>query len=334
MADLLEINDLTVEFSVHGGHRLVLDQVSLDLAPGEALGLVGESGSGKSTMARAVVRGLPGGAQVRGNLRFKGADISAMGPKELRAFRAQSVATIGQNPRASMNPVRRIGDFATEALRTNFKVPPAEALRRAAVVLGDIGINAPERVLRQYPHQLSGGMLQRVVIAAALLIEPDLIIADEPTTALDVTTQSEVMAILQSMRAERGMAMLFITHDLDLAAAVCDRTAVLYAGQIIEEQASSQLQSTPQHPYTSGLVSARPRVDVDIERLVTIPGRPLAAYERGAGCTFAPRCEYATDKCRESMPPGLVTTAGRVACWHAEELGTLLHNHEGESIGS
>ncbi len=201
----------------------MLREVSLQIRPGEAVGLVGESGSGKSMTARAIDRLLPRGADARGQIRFEGADVAALSGGQLRAYRNR-VAMIFQDPRAHVNPVRRIGDFMTEALRTNLGVGVAEARLQAADMLGQVGIEDGKRCLRQYPHELSGGMLQRVMIAAALLTKPALLLADEPTTALDVTTQAEVMAILDELRRDRGLAMLFITHDLELAAAICDRT--------------------------------------------------------------------------------------------------------------
>src|SRR5580692_690878 len=227
---LLEMAGLTVLLEVNGARRAVLRNVSLALRPGEAVGLVGESGAGKSMTARALGRLLPPGAEMRGSVRFGGAEIGRLAGADLRRYRSQ-VAMIFQDPRAHVNPVRRIGDFMTEALRTNHAVPTGEARRRAVGMLTQVGIEDGARRLQQYPHQMSGGMLQRVMIAAALLTGPRLLLADEPTTALDVTTQAGVMAILDGLRRQSGLAMLFITHDLELAAAICDQTVVMYAGQ-------------------------------------------------------------------------------------------------------
>jgi oligopeptide/dipeptide ABC transporter ATP-binding protein len=210
---------------------------------------------------------------------------------------------IFQDPRAHVNPVRRIGDFMTEALRTNLGIRPAEAERRAAEMLDQVGIADAGRRLRQYPHELSGGMLQRVMIAAALLTGPRLLLADEPTTALDVTTQAEVMAILDELRHDFGLAMIFITHDLELAAAICDRTAVMYAGQIVEVRASALLHDDPLHPYTAALAAARPDIGRTARRLRAIPGRPVSAFDAPAAeCAFAPRCAHATAACRAAGP--------------------------------
>jgi oligopeptide/dipeptide ABC transporter ATP-binding protein len=296
-APLLEVEGLTVKLGVEGAQRAVLRDVSISIRPGEALGLVGESGSGKSMTARAIDRLLPRGAEVSGQLSYEGADIMSLTGAALRGYRNQ-VAMIFQDPRAHVNPVRRIGDFMTEALRTNLGVPTAEAHRKAADMLSQVGIADGERRLRQYPHELSGGMLQRVMIAAALLTEPKLLLADEPTTALDVTTQAEVMAILDDLRREFGLAMLFITHDLELAAAICDRTAVMYAGQIVEVRESELLHDDPLHPYTAALAAARPDIAQTAHRLAAIPGRPLSAFEAPDGeCAFAPRCPHVRD-CR------------------------------------
>ena len=227
-----------------------------------------------------------------GSIRFGSTDVGGLAGADLRRYRSQ-VAMIFQDPRAHVNPVRRIGDFMTEALRINHGVSRAEARRRAVDVLTQVGIEDGTRRLQQYPHQMSGGMLQRVMIAAALLTGPRLLLADEPTTALDVTTQAEVMAILDGLRRQSGLAMLFITHDLELAAAICDRTAVMYAGQIVEVRASSLLHSDPLHPYTAALATARPDITQATHRLRAIPGRPLSAFEAPAGeCAFAPRCPH------------------------------------------
>jgi oligopeptide/dipeptide ABC transporter ATP-binding protein len=316
---LLEIDGLTVGLPVEGSLAPVLRNVSLAVGEGEAVGLVGESGSGKSMTARAIARLLPDGARVEGSVRFRERDVAQLRGGDLRRFR-EEVAMVFQDPRAHVNPVRRIGDFMTEALRTNRGVSGGEARRRAIELLAQVGIDDGERRLRQYPHELSGGLLQRVMIAAALLTHPALLLADEPTTALDVTIQAEVMAILNDLRSELGLSLLFITHDLDLAAAVCDRTIVMYAGQVVETRASIRLHDDPLHPYTAALAAARPSITSTATRLIAIPGRPLSAFEAPAGCSFAPRCPHAQDRCRQEAPEITELAGGRVRCLRAAEL--------------
>ena len=317
---LLEVDGLTVRLPIEGASRPVLRDVSFSLRPGEAFGLVGESGSGKSMTARAIDRLLPARAEVSGAIRFDGRDIGTLSGADLRRYRSQ-VAMIFQDPRAHTNPVRRIGDFMTEALRTNLAVPAAQARAKAVDMLAQVGIEDGARRLRQYPHQLSGGMLQRVMIAAALLTGPRLMLADEPTTALDVTTQAEVMAILDDLRREFGLTMLFITHDLELAAAICDRTAVMYAGQIVEIRSSMLLHDDPLHPYTAALAGARPDIAQTARRLRAIPGRPLSAFEAlPAECAFAPRCPHARDVCRAAVPGPLEIGGGMSRCARAHDL--------------
>jgi oligopeptide/dipeptide ABC transporter ATP-binding protein len=317
---LLEVEDLVVDLPVEGAMRRVLHEVSLSIGPGEAVGLVGESGSGKSMTARAIDRLLPPGAAVGGSIRFDRKSVMALTGAALRRFRGE-VAMIFQDPRAHINPVRRIGDFMTEALRSVQNVPDAEAERRAVGLLESVGIQDGRRRLRQYPHELSGGLLQRVMIATALLTQPRLLLADEPTTAVDVTTQAEVMAILDDLRREFRLAMLFITHNLELAAAVCDRTAVMYAGQIVEVRASSRLHDDPLHPYTAALAAARPDIAVTANRLVAIPGRPLSAFEAPPdACAFAARCPHVRDQCLERRPALIELDGGFTRCVRAEEL--------------
>lgn len=325
MTPLLDVRDLSVQLPVEGELRPVIHDVSLEIQPGEAVGLVGESGSGKSMTARAIARLLPPGAQVGGTILFDGESVTDARSADIRRFRTGGFAMIFQDPRVHINPVRTIGDFLTEALRTVFGVRDAEAERRAVETLAEVGIEDGERRLRQYPHELSGGLLQRVMIAAVLLAGPRLILADEPTTSLDVTTQAEVMAILDELRRERGLAMLFITHDLELAAGVCDRTCVMYAGSLVEQQSSRRLNEEPLHPYTAALLAARPTVDGTRARLAAIAGRPLSAFEAPYGCAFADRCRYVEQACIDEPPPVLALGGALVRCRRARELrGRLL----------
>ena len=321
---LLEISGLTVRLApgAAGGRaaKPVLDGIDLSLAPGEALGLVGESGSGKSMTVRAVTRLLPPGAELDGAIRFEGRDVAAMTPAELRGYRDSGVGMVFQDPRAHINPTRRIGAFLTEALIRNRGISRRTALGRAAAVLAEVGIDDPVRRLRQYPHELSGGMLQRVMIASVLLADPRLILADEPTTALDVTIQAEVVGILDRLRRVRGLGMVFITHDLDLALAVCGRVAVMYAGRIVEIREAEALHQRAAHPYTLGLLGSRPSIDARAERLNAVPGRPLSAFEAGPGCAFADRCAHARTVCQATRPELEPFRGGLVRCHRVAEI--------------
>ena len=319
MSAMLQVEDLSVKLQVEGETREVLTSLSLEIAAGEAMGLVGESGSGKSMTARAIARLLPEGALVSGRISFDGRDVLALTGSELRAHRAE-VAVIFQDPRVHINPVRRIDDFMGESLRVLKNFSASDARKKSALALEEVGIDNPGKRLRQYPHELSGGMLQRVMIATALLTEPRLVLADESTTALDVTTQAEVMAILDELRRDRGLSMLFITHDLELAGAVCDRTCVMYAGQMVETRAANVLHDDPLHPYSAALVDARPSIDSTAPRLASIPGRPLSAFEAPSGCRFAPRCRFAQDSCTATEPDWLAVDGGSVRCFRAIEL--------------
>jgi len=321
MTALLSVEGLTVRLPVDGEMRTVLTDIDLELGEGQALALVGESGSGKSMTVRAIDRLLPPNAEVEGAIRLNGTDVRSLKAAALKRYRAEDVAMIFQDPRMAINPVRRIGDFLTEGMRLNRGMSAKAARSRAVQLLEQVGVADGERRLRQYPHELSGGLLQRVMIAAVVAAEPKLILADEPTTALDVTTQAEVVRILGELRREHGMAMLFITHDLELASGVCDRTAVMYAGQIVERQRSRQLHQEPLHPYTAGLLLSRPDVNRRAPRLVALPGSPTTAYDAPAGCSFAPRCAHAADGCES--PQELVEVGdgrGSSRCHRTPEL--------------
>jgi oligopeptide/dipeptide ABC transporter ATP-binding protein len=302
VAPLVELDQLVVRLRVEGDHLAVLRGVDLSIGVGEAVGLVGESGSGKSMTARAIDRLLPSGAIVEGTVRFDGHDVWSLSGDALRRFRTD-VAMVFQDPRTHINPVRRVGDFMTEAVLAHGLMGKREAASHAIELLDAVRIDRGAERMRQYPHELSGGMLQRVMIASALMARPRLLLADEPTTALDVTTQAEVMAIIDDLRHDFGLAMLFITHDLELATAVCDRTAVMYAGQVMEIGPSEVVEGQPQHPYTVALLGARPSITIARARLDAIPGQPLSPYAAPeAACSFAPRCAHALDACRTAMP--------------------------------
>ncbi|MFI7011873.1 ABC transporter ATP-binding protein [Streptomyces sp. NPDC050145] len=316
---VLEITDLTVALGAgSGAARPILDGVSLHVLPGETVGLVGESGSGKSVACRSVLGLLPGGARADGQVRVRGRDVLGMGPAELTALRTRQVTMVFQDPRASVNPLRRVGDFLTEGLRAS-GTPAAEATARAEELLAAVGIRDPRGALRRHPHQFSGGMLQRVVIAAALAAEPALLLADEPTTALDVTTQAEIISILTRLRAERGTGLLFVTHDLELASAVCDRVYVMYAGRIVETRGTDELFDRPRHPYTAGLLGCAPRLEPDAPPPRPIPGRPVSLAEAPPGCAFAERCRHVLPRCTEETPVLARHGDGLAACHRADE---------------
>ncbi|MGW6058214.1 ABC transporter ATP-binding protein [Streptomyces sp. NPDC055189] len=301
---LLEIEDLTLR--VPGAARPLLDSVSLTVRPGEVVGLVGESGSGKSTTAKAALGLLPAEAACSGSVRVNGTEILTLTGEALRTHRARTVAMVHQDPRAALNPVRRIGDFLTERGATR---------ERAVELLDAVGLSDPEHRVRQRPHELSGGMLQRVIIAGALAAEPSLLLADEATSALDVTTQAEILALLRQLRSTRDLGLLFITHDLHLAAAYCDRVYVMYAGRVVEERTAKALFDTPAHPYTRGLLSCSPTLGDTTLPLHPIPGRPPSLSDTFTGCPFVSRCGDAETGCETWVPEQLkLPDGGTAAC--------------------
>ncbi|MFB8267608.1 ABC transporter ATP-binding protein [Streptomyces sp. NPDC055955] len=316
---LLTIENLRLHLPVDGRLRTVLHGVELEVRSGEAVGLVGESGSGKSLTARAAMRLLPHKARVDGDIRIGGHHVPGLDDTGLRRLRAHDVAMVFQDPRAHINPVHTIGDFLTEGLRRTRGVKRGDAEHTVAATLREVGIEDAERRMRQRPWQLSGGLLQRVMIAAALVAGPRLILADEPTTALDVTTQEEVMAILGEQRRARDLGLLFITHDLELAAATCDRIAVMYAGRIVEHLPAARLRDAAAHPYTQALLAARPSLGERRTRLAAIPGRPLSGFEAGEGCPFAARCPRVEERCRGERPALRAVGGSMAACHFAKE---------------
>jgi len=316
---LLSVSDLRL--TVPGAGRPILDGVSLAVRDGEAVALVGESGSGKSVTARAALGLFPARAEVSGSVVVGGTEMIGAAADDVRRVRTSTASMIFQDPRAGVNPVRRIGDFLTEPLRRIRGESKAAATARALELLGAVGLPDPPRHLRQFPHELSGGMLQRVMIAYALTADPRLLLCDEPTTALDVTTQAEIMAILGGLRRERGLGMLLITHDLDLAAAVCERVYVMYAGRIMEAAPSEVLAARPRHPYTQGLLGSAPPLTGPLTRLAPIAGPPLGLAEPVAGCAFAARCGHAMEGLCDTSTPELEAHGdSTVACLRAGEV--------------
>ncbi|KQV21665.1 MULTISPECIES: ABC transporter ATP-binding protein [unclassified Kitasatospora] len=300
--------------------RPVLAGVDLTVEARETVALVGESGSGKSLTSRSALGLLPTGAGTEGTVRVNGDDVLTMTGDQLRALRTGTAAMIFQDPRAAINPLRRLGDFLTEGL--NGRLAAGAATERAAEMLDAVGL--PASVLGRYPGQLSGGMLQRVMIAGALMGDPALILADEPTTALDVSSQAEVVALLDDLQERFGTALLFVTHDLGLAAAISDRVYVMYAGRIVETGPAEALFNRPRHPYTAALLASTPRPDAPGGRLAAIEGRPPSLREALTGCPFAPRCPLATFLCTQQEPALLAVeaeSARRAACHHSDRTG-------------
>jgi peptide/nickel transport system ATP-binding protein len=323
---LLRVRDLRTYFVTDrgGGTARAVDGVSLDLYPGETLGVVGESGCGKTVMSLSILRLVPeppGHIRPGSLIEFEGHNLLTLPPRDLRAVRGNRIAMIFQEPMTSLNPVLTIGDQVAEAAIVHQHLTRAAARQRAIELLRQVGIPEPEERVDHYPHQLSGGMRQRVMIAMALICRPQILIADEPTTALDVTIQAQILELLARLRQELGMAVLLITHDLGVVAGTADRVVVMYAGQVVETAPTPELFARPRHPYTEGLMESIPRLDRPRARLHSIPGSVPAATAWPQGCRFHPRCPYAWDKCRTEEPPLLETgTDGHTArCWLVTE---------------
>jgi oligopeptide transport system ATP-binding protein len=316
---LLSVEDLRVEFWTARGTLHAVNGVSFDIAPGETLGIVGESGSGKSVTSLAILGILArAGRVVGGRAVFEGRDLLKMRDAELRKIRGKEIAMIFQDPMTSLNPVLTIGRQIREALETHFKIDKDEANRRAADLLDQVGIPSPDIRLKDYPHQFSGGMRQRAMIAMALAGEPKLLIADEPTTALDVTIQAQILDLLKRLVAERDTALILITHDLGVVAGMCERVNVMYAGMFMESGPAELLFGRPRHPYTLGLLQSVPRLDAGRrQRLQPIEGAPRDMLTPPRACPFAPRCRYEVEQSRQAVPPLEEVEPGhRVACFN------------------
>lgn len=327
-APLLSVSDLRTYFFTARGVVKAVDGVSFELNEGETLGLLGESGSGKSVTALSLLRLVPhpAGRTVGGQVVFRGQDLLRLPESQIRAVRGKSISMILQDPLTSLNPVITIGDQVAEPLRVHGLASRATIRDRVIELLGRVRIPDAASRLESYPHQLSGGMRQRVVGAAAIASEPRLLIADEPTTSLDVTIQAQFLRLLKDIQRQSRLAILFITHDLNVAARMCDRVAVMYCGRIVEEAPARALFESPAHPYTRGLIASLPRLDRRVARLSSIPGQPPAMHDLPRGCAFAPRCPDAKDVCRVESPPEVAIPDGRrVACW--------LHAYDGRTDG-
>lgn len=322
---LLDVTDLTTQLTTASGIVTAVDGVSLRVAPGQALALVGESGSGKSMTCHSLLGVLPrNGRVVAGSVRFKGQDLVNLSPREWRSIRGKHIGMVLQDAMTSLNPLMTIGDQLAEVFRYHHNVRNKAQLRRLSIeALEAVQIPAAEQRLASYPFQFSGGMRQRVSIAINLACSPELLLCDEPTTALDVTVQLQILRLLRNLQRERNMAVIFVTHDLRLAAQFCDQVAVMYAGRVVESGAIQNVFKHPAHPYTQGLLQAAPRLDSRIERLATIPGTPPTSRTMPKGCRFAPRCPQADAQCHSTYPDWFDWQQGSsrsAACWHVPQL--------------
>lgn len=316
---LLKVKDLRVSFFTPAGEVKAVGGISYELNDGEVMGIVGESGSGKSVEAYSIIGLLQSpGKVVGGSILFEGENVLEFSEQRMRSFRGNEVSMIFQNPMTCLNPVYTIGNQLIEALRChNEEVTHKEAYDRAREMLELVGIHDSARRMKQYPHELSGGMRQRVMIAMGLICSPKLLIADEPTTALDVTIQAQILELMKDIRQKTGMAIIFITHNLGVVADICDKISVMYAGKIVEQGSVDEIFYNPSHPYTKGLLRSMPRVDAEqYERLIPIEGTPVDMLNPPEGCPFGPRCEHCMKVCLKHNPPNISVSDGHTAaCW-------------------
>jgi peptide/nickel transport system ATP-binding protein/oligopeptide transport system ATP-binding protein len=320
---LLELRGLTTAFQTARGEISAIEDISFELNAGEILGIVGESGSGKSVTALTIMGLLPQPPAriAAGSVRFAGEELTTASPNRMEKIRGAGIAMVFQEPMTSLNPVFTIGEQIMETVRAHERMSASAQRARAIEMLDRVGIPSATKRLNDYPHQLSGGQRQRVMIAMSLACRPKLLIADEPTTALDVTIQAQVLDLLMDLRDELGMAILIITHNMGVIAEVADRVLVMYAGRIVEQSPAADLFDAPQHPYTKGLLACVPTLQQDRHRLIAIPGSLPEPARRPPGCRFAPRCTYCIEACRTAIPPLVMQREDRaVACIRADEL--------------
>jgi dipeptide transport system ATP-binding protein len=330
---LLEIENLSVEFPSHHGTMHAVDGISLSLEAGDVLGIVGESGSGKSVTMMALMGLVAYPGRIRADkLQFDGHDLLKLSEKERRRLTGKDLSMIFQDPTTSLNPCFTVGFQLAETLKLHMGLNKAAAHKRSIELLEQVGIPAPESRLGVYPHQLSGGMSQRVMIAMAIACNPKMLIADEPTTALDVTIQAQILDLLRSLQKERGMALVLITHNMGVVNEMAQRVAVMYAGQIMEQRQAHALFTAPQHPYTEALMAAMPERSNGQSRLATIPGMVPGLHDRPAGCLFAPRCAYANDTLCQTRPPLRPWLDGAVRCHYP--LGAVAHNSADQEVSA
>ena len=322
---LLQVKNLVVEFPNRRGTLRAIDGISFDIAPGEILGVVGESGAGKSLTGASIIGLLePPGRIASGEVLLEGKRIDNLGNDELRHIRGRKIGAIFQDPLTSLNPLYSVGKQLTETIQAHLPVSNAEARKRAVDLLKDTGIPAAEQRIDHYPHQFSGGMRQRVVIALALAAEPKLIVADEPTTALDVSIQAQIISLLKNVCKNRGAAVMLITHDMGVIAETCDRVAVMYAGRIVEIGPVHEVINRPSHPYTAGLMASIPDITQDREYLNQIDGAMPRLNAIPTGCAFNPRCPKVFDRCKTERPELMNAGATRAACWLVNGAGAAV----------
>ena len=328
MAKLLEVKGLQTQFATEAGTVKAVDNISYDVNAGETVAIVGESGSGKSVGALSILRLIPDppGRIIGGEILFEGQDLLTLSDEEIRHIRGRKISMVFQEPMTSLNPVLSIGMQLTETMILHLGINKEDADKRAVQLLGKVGISEPERRLRQYPHHLSGGMRQRVMIALALSCDPKLIIADEPTTALDVTIQAQILELMKNLTRELGVALIVITHNLGVVARYADRVNVMYAGKIVEMGTAEQIYHQPRHPYTIGLLNSVPRMDLPRgHKLIPIEGSPPDLTRLDDGCSYRPRCRWKIDRCEREYPPlGDVGDGQSSACWRKDELENAL----------
>ena len=317
-APVLKVENLRTYFRTRWGEVKAVDGVSFELRKGETLGIVGESGSGKSVTMLSMMRliPIPPGRIVEGTITLDGEDLLQLSESEMSKVRGSKIALIIQDPMTSLNPVFTIGNQVTEAIRIHQDIPKRSVMEKALEVLRKVNIPAAESRIRDYPHQLSGGMRQRVVGAIGISCQPLVLIADEPTTSLDVTIQAQYLKLLRDLQQESGMSLIFITHDFGIVAKMCDRVAVMYAGKIVEVGSVRDIFNKPSHPYTEALLASVPKMEEDVDRLYAIEGQPPLLHDLPVGCSFADRCPYVMDRCREEYPPDFPVDEGHYsACW-------------------
>ena len=318
---VLKVDGLKTYFETRWGTVKAVDGVSFNLHRGETLGIVGESGSGKSVTMLSLMRLIPEppGRIVDGQILLEGQDLVQLSDKEMSEIRGSQIALIIQDPMTSLNPVFSIGNQVGEAIKIHQDIPKRTVVQQVLDVLRKVNIPAAETRVRDYPHQMSGGMRQRVVGAIGISCEPIVLIADEPTTSLDVTIQAQYLKLLKELQEASNIGLIFITHDFGIVAKMCDRVAVMYAGRIVEMGDVRDIFNNPSHPYTEALLSSVPKLEEDVERLYSIEGQPPTLHDLPSGCPFAPRCQYVMDKCHESYPPQLdVSDSHYAACWRLE----------------